>query len=112
MSTYSFFDIPEKGAKPPGSKFYSDYLMVNRALQGGIPPAKLACGIMSASQKHPNVSKWNASTLEPFAQWLTGLGVGGMDVWRNDIDVESPDPTAPWMLGVLDRFRNSGYEYE
>ena len=54
--------------------------MVSRALAGGIPAAKLACGISSETLMFPNKTVWNASTLGAFEEWISGLGVGGMDV--------------------------------
>ena len=107
---YDFFDIPEKG----GSKqHYNDRLMVTRALQGGIPPRKLACGIKTATLKAPNESRWNATTMGAFAHWISSLGVGGLDVWRWDIDKTWPiDATEPWLLDVLDNFIVHGADAE
>jgi hypothetical protein len=63
MATYSYFDIPEKNHP---TQHYSDRLMVMDALQSGIPPHKLACGIETETHKAPNESRWNATTLGSF----------------------------------------------
>lgn len=99
MSTYSYYDIAR-----PGNQDYSDYLMVENAMRGGIPAAKLGCGIKSVSQKS-NASHWNATSFGKFVQWIGAQGVRAVDIWRNDIDVTWPiDPTAPWMVDLLDSF--------
>eukprot|EP01050_Picozoa_sp_SAG11_P007914 SAG11_NODE_675_length_7800_cov_6.380730_4_plen_128_part_00 len=99
MSTYSYYDVAR-----PGHSHYNDYLMVKNAIQGGVPPSKLGCGIMSVSQKS-NKSHWNASTFSKFVDWAEKEGIGAVDVWRNDIDVTWPvDATAPWMLATLDKY--------
>ena len=104
MATYNYYDIIEKnGAR------YNDRLMVTRALAGGIPAEKLACGISSETVKSPNKTGWNHSTLGAFEEWITGLGVAGLDVWRTDIDVTWPiDKTEPWFLAILDKFIAGG----
>lgn len=105
MSTYHYFDSVEKD----GKTHYDDRLMVTRALAGGIPAAKLACGISSETVKFPNKTVWNASTFGAFEAWISGLGVGGLDVWRTDIDTTWPvDHTEPWFLAVLDKFMAAG----
>ena len=79
----------------------------------GIPPRKLACGIKTATLKAPNESRWNATTMGAFAHWISSLGVGGLDVWRWDIDKTWPiDATEPWLLDVLDNFIVHGADAE
>jgi hypothetical protein len=104
MATYNYYDSIEKNGA-----HYNDRLMVTRALAGGIPAEKLACGISSETVKFPNKTGWNHSTLGAFEEWITSLGVGGLDVWRTDIDVTWPiDKTEPWFLAILDKFIAGG----
>ena len=99
MSTYSYYDVVR-----PGQSDYNDYLMVENAMKGGIPPAKLGCGIMSESTKS-NASRWNASSFSSFVSWIGAQGVRAVDIWRWDIDVTWPiDRTVPWMVEILDKF--------
>ena len=37
---------------------------------------------------------------------MRGVGVGGLAVWRCDIDkpYPAPDPTAPWLFAALESF--------
>ena len=100
MATYHYYNSVEKNGV-----HYNDRLMVTRALGGGIPAEKLACGISSETVKFPNKTVWNESTFGAFEEWISSLGVGGLDVWRTDIDVTWPiDKTEPWFLAVLDKF--------
>ena len=88
----------------PGQR-YNDRTMVTRALRAGIPAQKLACGISSETVEFPTKTIWNETTLSGFEEFISGLGVGGLDVWRTDIDTTWPiDNTEPWMLAVLDKF--------
>ena len=97
MSTYSYYDMVR-----PGQPDYNDYLMVENAMKGGIPSAKLGCGIKSVSKKS-NASHWNATTFGKFVQWVSAQGIRAVDIWRNDIDITWPiDPTVPWMVETLD----------
>ena len=62
---------------------------------------------MSETLKAPNKSHWDSATLTSFANWVDGMGLRGIDVWRSDLD--HTNATQPWMLGVLERFAHGGH---
>ena len=84
-----------------------DAPQVTRALAAGIPAAQLSVGLGTISNAFPTEFGWNRTDLVEYLDWVDGLGITNIGVWRSDLDVygsKDKVATAPFFLAVLEQF--------